>query len=318
MRACYLRSSCRGASYITGSVRACYLWVVDPTRTPQPFSEWLSAAQAERSPSRVRQLAWVVSEMLAFTATLPAPQRPSTPSAWLDAGFVSRYLSDADSGRLRRRGTTERPSPDATRRVRRACLRILAEAAGLPDPVQDEVALPVPRPRAEEHAATLALHHWRWRALPVDAKPADVRTAAMAVLVYEARMRSGELAALVPDDLDLAAGTVTYQPRPPSTRSLPAPLTVSLSGSAVRALKHWLEVRAVLTERTPRTRSLWVSLAANHDGAGTCRPAGMPLQPTGLRRAHARAVAAVNADLAATPGFEPLPRPVGGLRPDGA
>ena len=118
-------------------VRACYLWVVDPTGAPQQLREYLSAAQAERSPSRVRQLAWVVSEMVAFAATLPAPQRPSDPSAWLDAGFVSRYLSDADGGRLRRRGTTERPSPDSTRRVRRACLRLLAEAARLPDPVQD-------------------------------------------------------------------------------------------------------------------------------------------------------------------------------------
>lgn len=300
-----------------GVVGACYLWGVDATGAPQQLREYLSAAQAERSPSRVRQLAWVVSEMVAFAATLPAPQRPSNMSAWLDAGFVSRYLSDADGGRLRRRGTTERPSPDSTRRVRRACLRLLAEAARLPDPVQDEVGLPAPRPRAEEHAATLALHHWRWRALPVDAKPADVRTAAMAVLVHEAGMRSGELAALVPSDLDLSAGTVTYQPRPPSTRRLPAPRTVTLTDSAVTALRHWLGVRAALTERTPRTRSLWVSLAANHDGAGTRRPAGMPLQPTGLRRAHARAVAAVNFDLAATPGFEPLPRSVGRLRPEG-
>jgi len=138
----------------------------------------------------------------------------------------------------------------------------------------------------------------------------------MAVLVHEAGMRSGELAALVPGDLDLAGGTVTYQPRPPSSRSLPPPRTVTITPSAVTTLEHWLEVREVLTEKTPRTRSLWVSLAPNHDGAGTRRPAGMPLQPTGLRRAHARAVAAVNVNLAATSGFEPLPRTVGRLRPE--
>ena len=134
VRACYLRREQRGdcpACRPVGVVGACYLWLVDPTGAPQPLREYLSAAQAERSPSRVRQLAWVVSEMVAFAATLPAPQRPADPSAWLDAGFVSRYLSDADSGRLRRRGTTERPSPDSTRRVRRACLRPLAEA-GIP------------------------------------------------------------------------------------------------------------------------------------------------------------------------------------------
>ncbi len=257
-----------------------------------------------------------MSELVAFAATLPHPRRPATTAAWFDDGFVSRYLTAADSGTLRQRGTAQRPSPDATRRVRRACLRLLAEAAGLADPVQDAVGLPGPRPRVDEHAATLAVRHWRWRALPVDAKPADVRTAAMAVLVHEACMRSGELAALTPDDLDLAAGTVTYQPRPPSTRSLPPPRTVALSSSAMTTLRHWLEVRAVLTEKTPRTRSLWVSLAANHDGAGVRRPAGMPLQPTGLRRAHARAVTALNVHLAATPGFEPLPRTVGQLRPD--
>lgn len=254
--------------------------------------------------------------MAAYAASLPHRQQPSTTAGWFDPVFVAGYLAEADSGRLRRRGTVERPSPDATRRVRRACLRLLAEAAGADDPVQDEIALPGPRPRAEKHAARLAVRHWRWRALPVDAKPADVRTAAMSVLVHEAGMRSGELASLVPGDLDLVAGTVTYQPRPPSTRTLPAPETVALSRSAVATLKHWLEVRAVLTEKTPRTRSLWVSLAANHDGFGTRRPAGMPLQPTGLRRAHARAVAAVNVHLAATPGFDPLPRTVGQLRPD--
>ncbi|MGH3332128.1 MAG: tyrosine-type recombinase/integrase [Nocardioidaceae bacterium] len=252
--------------------------------------------------------------MAAFAATLPHPQRPATTVAWFDAHFVSHYLAEADRGALRQRGAAERPSPDATRRVRRACLKLLAEAAGIADPVPDAVGLPDLRPRVDERAATLALRHWRWRALPVDAKPADVRTAAMAVLVHEAGMRSGELAALGPEDLDLAAGTVTYQPRPPSARILPAPRTVPLSHSAVATLRHWLEVRAELTEKTPRTRSLWVSLAANHDGAGARRPAGMPLQPTGLRRAHARAVATLNVHLATTPGFEPLPRTVGQLR----
>jgi hypothetical protein len=40
----------------------------------------------------------------------------------------------------------------------------------------------------------------------------------------------------------------------------------------------------------------------------------MPLQPTGLRRAYSRAVAAVNVQLAGTPGYEPLPRTAGRLR----
>ncbi len=280
------------------------------------LTDCLATARRDRSASRSRQLTWLASEMAMFAATLPRAQRPATTPAWFEDGFVAGYLAAADSGALRRRGTSERPSPDATRRIRRACLRLLAEAAGVADPVKDEVSLPALRPRVDEHAATQAVRHWRWQALPADAKPADVRTAAMAVLVHEAGMRSGELTALVPADLDLVAGSVTYQPRPPSTRSLPAPRTVHLSGSAVATLKHWLEVREVLTAKAPRTKSLWVSLAANHDGAGVRRPAGMPLQPTGLRRAHARAVAALNVNLATTPGFEPLPRTVGQLRRD--
>ncbi|HSE07341.1 MAG TPA: tyrosine-type recombinase/integrase [Nocardioidaceae bacterium] len=276
----------------------------------------LHKTEAGRSPSRARQLAWVVSEMESFAATLPPSEQPSGSPGWLDPSFVAAYLSEADNGRLRTRGTEARPSPDATRRVRRACLRLLAAQAGVADPVEDRVALPDLHPKADERLAARAVRHWEWQALPVDASPADVRTAAMAVLVHEVGMRSGELAALVPSDLDLTAGTVTYQPRPPSTRTLPPPRTVSLSDSAVAALRHWLKVREILTENTPRTRTLWVSLAANHNGSGVRRPQGMPLQPTGLRRAHARAVAALNVHLAGTPGFEALPRTVGRLRRD--
>jgi integrase len=289
--------------------------MVQPDRTSRALDACLSAACAGRSASRSRQLAWVASEIATYAGTLPSPERPVTTSAYFDADFVTGYLTAADAGLLRQRGSVARPSSDATRRVRRTCLRLLAEATGIPDPVEDSISLPDLHPRVADQAATLAVRHWRWRALPVEARPADVRTAAMAVLVHEVAMRSGELAALVPADLDLVAGTVTYQPRPPSARSLPPPRTVPLSASAVTTLQHWLEVRALLTEKTPRTRSLWVSLAPNHDGAGVRRPAGMPLQPTGLRRAHARAVAALNLHLAGTSGFEPLPRSVGRLRP---
>jgi integrase len=295
-------------------VRACYLCLMERVQVPPSLVACLERARAGRSASRSRQLAWVVSELARFAAGLPHPERPTTVAGWFDAGFVRRYLAEADRGGLRQRGAAARPSPDATRRVRRACLRLLAEDAGLPDPVPDSVDLPSLRPRVDEQSARLALAHWTWKALPVDAKPGDVRTAAMTALVHEAGMRSGELAALVPEDLDLVEGTVTFQPRPPAARSLPPLVTVCLSPSAVTALRHWLEVRARLTEKAPRTRSLWVSLAANHDGSGVPRPAGMPLQPTGLRRAHRRAVAAVNVHLA-TSGVAPLPRTVGQLRP---
>lgn len=249
-----------------------------------------------------------------FATTLPRSDRPTGTRDWLSPAFVSPYLAAADSGSLRQRGSSALPSPDATRRIRRACLRLLAEAAGVDDPVEDAVTLPGRRPRVDQEAAALAVSHWRWRALPPHARPGEIRTAAMAVLVHEAGMRSGELAALVPEDLDLDAGTVSFQPRPPSARVLPPPREVPLSDAAVTLLRRWLEVRADLVEKTPRTRTLWVSLAANHDGFGVRRPAGMPLQPTGLRRAHARAVAALNVHLATRPDREPLPLSVGQFR----
>ncbi|MGZ4444447.1 MAG: hypothetical protein ACXVXC_14895 [Nocardioidaceae bacterium] len=277
----------------------------------------LAGALATRdgvSASRARQLRWAASEMQLFAETLPPRRRPTTPRGWLSPAFTTRYLAAADAGTLRRRGGHQRPSPDATRRIRRACLRLMARAAGLPEPVADVVPVPAVRERADKHPAELALAHWAWRAAPVAARPGEVRAAAMAALTHEAGMRSGELAALVPADLDLVAGTVTYQPRPPAVVDLPPRRTVRLSPGAVGLLRHWLEVRAELTRETPRTRSLWVSLAGNHDGFGVKRPAGMPLRPTGLRRAHARAVASVNTWLAGTPGFEPLPRHHGLLR----
>jgi integrase len=288
---------------------------VQATLSPA-LADCLTSAQVGRSPSRARQLSWVASELATFAALPQTGRSPSAAAEWFSDDFLAEYLAAADSGALRRRGTVQRPSPDATRRVRRACLRLLGAAAGRPDAVPEAVALPARRPRVEDHTAARALGHWRGQALPSSARPGQVRTAAMAVLIREAAMRSGELAALVPTDLDLVAATVTYQPRPPSCRALPAPRTVSLTASAVTVLRHWLQVRAELTEQAPRTRSLWVSLAANHDGFGARRPAGMPLQPTGLRRAHARAVAALNGELAGSPDFQPLPRAVGRFRGD--
>ncbi|WP_164519511.1 tyrosine-type recombinase/integrase [Nocardioides ferulae] len=276
------------------------------------------------SSSRARQLRWVAGELARFArGATDGALLPHAPAGWLDATLVAAYLAAADAGALRTRGAPARPSPDATRRVRRACLRLFAQAAGCADPVTDTVSLPVPRERVADTPARIALALWAGRASPAGARPGQVRAAAMAVLVHEAGLRSGELAALTPEDVDLAARTLDYQPRPPATRTPPPRVQVPLSHRACELLRRWLEVRAELVAQAPRTRSLWVSLRANHDGTGVRRPPGLPLRPTGVRRAHARAVAEANTALAGSPGFEPLPRTAGPLRsspsvPDGS
>lgn len=282
---------------------------------PPPLAALVARAGdlAGAGPSRARQLRWVAGELARHVSERREPP-PRTPTGWCDPALLADYLTAADAGRLRSRGAPDRPSPDATRRVRHACLRLLARAAGteLPGPVG--VPAPRPRPRVEPVPAAIALSHWAGRALPATAPPGRVRAAAMAALTHEAALRSGELAALRVEDLDLAARTVTYRPRPPAARGAAEPVTVPLSPATCRLLAHWTEVRDELVAATPRTRTLWVSLRANHDGTGVRRPPGLPLEPGGLRRAHARAVAEANAALAGTPGYEPLPRAAGLLR----
>ncbi|NYG55983.1 hypothetical protein [Nocardioides perillae] len=268
-------------------------------------------------PSRRRQLRWVAGELAAHAERVGT--LPRSPAGWLAPERVADYLRVADAGGLRRRGASDRPSPDATRRVRRACLRLMARAAGVAEPVTDAVPLPAPHPRVEPAAASRALAHWRGRTVPAHAAPGEVRAAAMAALVHEASLRSGELAALRVADLDLTGPdgpALTYRPRPPAARAPLAPVTVGLSPSTAGLLQRWLSVRADLVRATPRTRALWVSLRANHDGDGVRRPAGLPLQPGGIRRAHARAVTEANTRLAGAPDWAPLPRTPGLLRPD--
>lgn len=284
------------------------------TEVPPALARPLAAALTGASASRARQLRWVVGELTTYAPSLSPGQRPVEASDWFDGAFITAFLTAADSGQLRRRGTTGRPTPDATRRVRRSCLRLLAYAAGLPDPVSDQILPPSLKSRADPVPARLALAHLAGEASRSTASAGEVRAAAMAALVREAGLRSGELAALEPASIDLDAATLTYQPRPPAARELPPVRTTPLSAPTVKVVAHWLQVRAELTRDNPWTRTLWVSLAPNHDGTGRRRPSGLPLRPNGVRRAHTRAVSSVNVELAGTPGYFPLPATVGRLR----
>jgi len=279
----------------------------------------VAAAGVGRSPARVRQLRWVAGELSVFVAQqLEADssfRRPRSLREWFDPAVIGPFLAAADAGTLRRRGAAGRPSGDATRSVRRSCLRILARQAGLDDPVPDEVPRPAPLTRVDPVPAGMALGHLATRADRTRSAGA-VRAAAMAAVTRELGLRTGEMAALTLADVDLAAGTLTWRPAAPRSGPSPEPRTAALTRTTLAALKDWLEVRPALVTMAPRSKALWVSIRGNHDGSGVRRPPGMPLRPNGIRRSHDRAVQDCNVNLAGEPGYEPLPRVPGRLRPE--
>ncbi|MDM8085412.1 site-specific integrase [Cellulomonas cellasea] len=261
------------------------------------------------SPARARQLVWVAGELTRFAAHRTPPP---TLADLLGAEVGLQYLELAGAGALRARGGGAQASTAASNRTRRACLLLLARAAGLPEPDLDRLPLPplairISAASTRQAGAELATESLRGRQLPT-----WVRHALVVELIADTGMRVGELAALEVGDVDLTAKTVTYVPRPPAARSPQPPRTVALSPAALRAVRAWLPVRARLTELTPRTSALLVSVHGNHDGDGVRRPPGLPLQPRGLARAHRRAVATLNARRATA---ELVPGTLGLLRP---
>jgi hypothetical protein len=153
----------------------------------------------------------------------------------------------------------------------------------------------------------------RTGAVPLSAT--RVRGAAVAALVRDIGMRTGELADLQLADVNLARATVTYRQAQPSRRIPDPPITAALTVPAAAALRAWLQVRAELVTQAPRVTALFVSVAGNHDGAGVRRPPGLPLRPRGLLRAHHRRVQRWNAELADTVGYTPIPATLRALRP---
>lgn len=293
---------------------------------PAYLERLLERARTHCGGSRIRQLRWVLLELVRFADLAPTgkpavagttPPRPGRPRGrgWLSPAFVASFLDAADSGALRTRTSRRQVSPGASRRVRRDCLRVLAREAGLPDPVPDRPSLPEPASRVENKHAARALAQLRSRAGSPSASDADVREAALAALTRTVGLRTGELAALTVTSLGEDARTLTYQPRPPAAQSAPEVRTVELDDTTAHLMRRWLEVRARLVAATNGpVHALWVSVHGNHDGSGTRRPAGMPLHPNGIRRAHARAVAALNVELVGEPGWSPLPYTPGRFR----
>ena len=286
----------------------------------------LTTASAPVSPSRRRQLHWVAGELTRFWADPtagrtddPAPGQGRQPLATLlGPAALADYLHLAETGALRSRltrydtPTAPRPGAVASARTRRDCLTLLCTAAGLPAPPGDRPLPPALHPHLDPQHGHRAITALNAAALGPRAQPLDVRAALVALLAHQHGLRTGEIAALLLTDFDQATATLTWRDSRPAAG--PGELqTATLHGEHATVLQRWLTVRATLAQ--PRTRQLLVSVQGNHDGAGVRRPAGLGLQHRGLARAHARAIATLNARQLGQPGFVPLPATLGLLRP---
>ncbi|MFL6073394.1 MAG: hypothetical protein ACJ73S_08375 [Mycobacteriales bacterium] len=264
-------------------------------------------ASEDAGTSRARQLRWVAGELRL------AEEHGLLAGAWYAAGPVAAYLGAAARGELRRRTARREPSTPAAMAVRRDCLVRLIKAAGRPVPELPSPGDHTPPEPVPKTSAAIMLGHLLDRATRHRNIPALAREAATAALVFDTGARPGELAALTTEDLELATdhGRVRLSRRAPGQRRAAPPVWYPLSPTAREALALWLQTRAEVV--LPRVRALFVSVAANHDGAGRTLPPGLPLQPRGLQRAHTRAVLAANADLLGQPGFAPVPVAFGPL-----
>ena len=278
-------------------------------------------ARESTSASRARQVRWVAGELRrALEHPALAGLQPDIPSLFT-AAALDQYLTLARDGELRvapYRSTT--PSP-ASERVRLDCLGLLASELGTPMPAVDRPAFPVLRePVATPQQRTMwdrleALASRPW------SSQGRVRLLAMMGVVLDTGARAGELCTMHVADLAADLSSLRFDRRPQARRvSEPTPEHLPLSGATKVAMRRWLDERHEIVSRLEgaAVTALWVSVRGNHveraDGTSLPRPAGMPLQPRGLRRAYERAVNELNTDRAGTPGWTPLPSRLEQLR----
>lgn len=293
---------------------------------------------ARVSTSRQRQLRWIVGELSTYQDTDPAPSL----SVLFSTDYLHGYLHAADAGKLRRRGALNTPSPPGAARARRACVEMLAAAAGVPAPDVGIVAAAKPRPKVSPMAAERAMRILLAEARDPGAYAGLVRAVFVATLVHHHDLRTGEIAALTMDDLTRLATSgpddqpdvqpdvqpdgqpggwgeavaLTYQPAAPGVGPS-EPVDILLVPVVVEMLSRWLVHREALIP-VPRVQHLLVSVRGNHDH-GVHKPAGLPLRARGLMRAHERMISDLNETLferyGREEGYAPLPRTLGELRP---
>jgi integrase len=280
---------------------------------PGELARLVVLAGGDAGPSRSRQLRWVAGELVRAAEELQ--WRATGPADWFDERFLSRYLDAAERGAYRQRSPARSTaSAAASARVRRSCLAALAAAAGVqPAGVPPTGRTTAPRPGAAPRAVARALQWWRAEASAADALGATVRSAAVAHLVHELGLRTGEVVAMELDDVDLPGRRVRFTPAPQAARSARPAVWTSVSPGTADLLRRWLQHRTAAVALTPHINALWVSLAGNHTD-GRVVPAGLPLRARGLTRAHAAAVERLNLALAGAPDWRPLPAALADLR----
>lgn len=273
----------------------------------------LALAGSDASPSRQRQLRWVAGELTQAMTVLD--WYPTSPEELFAGDFLGQYLTAAEEGRFRQRAASRsEASAQASARVRRSCLTALATASGIAAQVVPATGSSTdPCPGADPVQIRRALDWWWAEACAPDAVSATVRAAAVAHLVTNHGLRTGELCTMTLDDLDLTTGRLRYTPMPQASRTTHEPVWLELGERGISLLRIWLRHRGAATALTPHITSLWVTLAGNHLGDRVL-PAGLPLQPRGILRAHSSAVERLNAALAGTSGWKPLSAILADLR----
>jgi integrase len=279
-------------------------------------------AQEGLSAARARQLRWFVRELrlaVAHPEFRPGTEEPRSAAELFAPQAVSSALELGRRGELRTRASRvpDAVSSPASMRVREDCLKILAKELRLP------LVLGERAPQPEAHETVDAPTRSQLRAYLVERAEnppvlaAHVRLLAIMGTVLDTGARVGELCALTLEDvrLETREPAVTVV-RMPQARRVAEPVTerIALSRGTAAALRNWLTHRQELIDHFDLgVKALWVSVAGNHaglpnrDGAAVRRPPGMPLRPRGLQRAYTRAVVELNAELAGSVGWQPLP-----------
>ena len=229
----------------------------------------------------------------------------------LDPVFVTRYLVWSATGALSETGAGR---SQASTRARVAALRALARHHQRPQPADS-----TPPPDLREHL-TAGLTRFAIDALTTrgrdraersdrDGGEERSRLAAMLVVVELCPLRSAQMCALRRAAVRKDGGALTAPASlgPEDVDDVPTPLAVPPRWRPV--LTSWLEHRDRLVGALEgTTEALWVAVRPNHDPRTSATlPPGLPLQPRGLQRSYARAVAIANVEHVGTPGF-PLPR----------